>query len=415
MGKIMVALAVLLAVPAVVSAQDFGTEWLDRVTHERQQERGPLKPHPVEWTASTGLLGYIDNNVFLADKTGKTPGDTVIVPFGRARLDYTEQRFEASADLLVNYKGYLDTNHDASVDFNQARDWEERFYGHARYLDARWQLGVEEILRHESDPVDAVFLTRAKRTVSDTVGQGVYDITKVIALESGIDYQVVRFSEKPLSTASDNDNYRADVALVYRQANGFDWLVQAGWMSIFYHHSQGGGSPPDADGYYVRGGWRGELMQRLSVEALAGWIHVSSDRYINTPDHSELSTADISLHARFEVTETCRVYGDLARTVGFAGGDGSPFQTITRFALIGEWEAIENLTLRARIQWDHAATILGIVTEYRSYGLSAAYKFTDYLSADAGVTYRTGVTHGKVASSVEFDDTIFHLGVVLTY
>ena len=48
MGKIMVVLAALFAVPVAASAQDFGTEWLDRVTRERQQERGPLKPHPVE-------------------------------------------------------------------------------------------------------------------------------------------------------------------------------------------------------------------------------------------------------------------------------------------------------------------------------------------------------------------------------
>ena len=414
MGKIMVVLAALLAVPVAAFAQDFGIEWLDRVTHERQAERGPLKPQPVEWTASAGLLGYLDNNVFLADKTGKTPGDTIIMPFGRARVDYTEQRLDVSADLLVNYKGYLDTNHDPTVDFQAVRDWEQRFYGHARYVDARWQIGIDEILRHESDPIDAVFLTRERRTVSDTVLQSSYDLTKVWTFEAHGNYEFVRFADKPFSTAADNDNYRIDGSLVYRQASGYDWLAQVGYMSIFYTHSQAGGAPPDADGYYVRGGFRGDLVQRLSVQALAGWIHISGDRYVNTTNHQELDTADLSINVRYEVTQDFTVYGDLGRTATFAG-DGSAFQTVTRFALIGEWDCVENVTVRGRIQWDHASTELGRQTEYHSYSLSASYKFSEHLSGDLGGTFRTGSAHGTVVTSSEFNDAIVHLGVVLTY
>jgi hypothetical protein len=414
MGKIILGLAVLVAVPAAASAQDFGTDWLDRVTHERQQERGPLKPHPVDWTLSTGILGYYDGNVFLADKDGKTPGDAVIVPFGRARLDYTEQRFEATADLLVDYKGYLDVDTNSNTQFQKSRDWEERFYGHARYVDARFTLGVDELLRHESDPVDAVFLTRAKRTVSDTIAHGTYDLTKTFTAEANVDFQVVRFEDKPLDAATNNENYRADLAIVYRQSNGYDWLLQVGWMSIYYNRSQGGGAPPDADGYFVRGGWRAELQERISVQAMAGLIHVESDRFLNTPDHEELTTMDILLAIQYEVTEQFRLTGDFNRTIGFATAP-DPYQVVNRFAVIADWDAVEQLTIRARIQWDHAATPSGILREYRSYSLSASFRISEYVSADGGVTYRTGDIHGNVGSSVQFNDPIFHVGVILTY
>lgn len=224
MGKIAVVLAVLSAVPAAAAAQDFGTEWLDRVTHLQQQERGPLKPKPVDWMAQGGLLGYLDNNVFLRDKDGRTPGDAVIIPFLRGTMDYSEQRFEADADLMVDYKGYMDLNHDPSVDFTRARAWEERFYGHARYVDARFTVGVDEILRHDSDASDAVFIARVKRAVSDTVGQATYDLSRTVAAELHADYQVVRFEEQPFKTVN-NDNYTVDASLVYRQANGYDWLI----------------------------------------------------------------------------------------------------------------------------------------------------------------------------------------------
>jgi len=420
MGKIMVVVAVLFAVPLAVSAQDFGVEWLDRVTHERQLERGPLKPHPVEWNVNTGVLAYLDSNVYLFDKGGKTPGDTIIVPFIQGRMEYTEQRFEASADLLVNYKGYLDTNTDPTVNFNDSRDWEERFYGHARYVDARFTIGVDEVLRHESDAISAVFFNRIKRVVSDTLGQATYDITRTVAAEVHADYQVIRYEEVPFSTTSNNDNWRADLSLVYRQANGYDWLVQAGAMPIYYTHSQTSGAPPDVDGYYVRAGFRGDVTERLSIQALAGWITVESDRYLGTQTHENLSTADFSLNLRYQATEEIKFLPDLARTIGFAGGGtgGSapdPFQTVTRFSAIVEWECIEDFTVRARWQWDHAASVLGLQHEYQSYSLSATYKFSSHVAIDGGVTYRQGSTHGNVVQGLDFNDFIFHLGLVLSF
>ena len=413
MGKIMVALAVLLAVPAAAAAQDFGVEWLDRVTHERQQERGPLKPHPVEWMASGGVLAYLDNNVFLADKEGKTPGDLVVVPFVRGRMDYTEQRFEASADLLLNYMGYADLNHDPGIDLQSARDYEQRFYGHARYVDARFTIGLDQVVRHESDPVNVLFLNRAERVVSDSIVQATYDLTRTVAAEFHADYQVVRFEEQPFAAQANNDNWRGDLALVYRQANGYDWLIQAGLMSIYYMRSQPA-APPDVDGYYVRGGFRGDLSERFSLEALAGWISIQSDRYTGTQEKEENSTADIAVNIRFEVTETMRLFGDYGRTMGFAGGS-DPFQTVNRFAAIAEWDCTEELSVRARVQWDRAASALGILREYRSASLSAVWRFSEHFAADAGATYRTGNTHGKVASSTEFENAILHVGVVLTY
>lgn len=414
MGKITVALAVLLAVPAAAAAQDFGTEWLDRVIRERQQERGPLKPAPVEWTGSAGILAFLDNNIFLADKDGKTPGDLVVVPFVQGRMEYSEQRFEAVADVLLNYKGYADLNHDPSIDLQSARDYEQRFYGHARYLDARFTVGVDEILRHESDPVNVIFTNRAERVVSNTMAHATYDLTRTFAAEGHLDYQVVRFEKQPFAALANNDSYRADVSLVYRQANGYDWLVQAGYTSIYYTRSQTGGAPPDSDGYYARAGFRGALTERLSIEALAGWITLKSDRYVGTPNREDQSTADIAASVRYEATDAIRVNLDLNRTMGFAGA-GDPFQTVTRFLAGLEWDATPEITIRARWQWDHAASIRGILREYQSYGLTGTYRLSEQFSIDGGGTWRTGNTHGAASTATEFENAIGHIGVVFSF
>jgi hypothetical protein len=418
MGKIIAAVAVLLAVPLTASAQDFGTEWLDRVVHERELDRGPLKQHAVEWTGSAGVDVFYDSNVLLRP-TGvagqKRVGDTVIVPFAGGRLDYSESRFEAWADILADYKYYLNKKYDTTNNLKHDNAFEERFDGHARYVDARWSAQADEIIRHDSDPTDVVFLNREERTISDTHGHGTYDFTRTVALEVDGTYEAVRYNAQPFKSEFDNENWRADGSLVYRQANGYDWLVQMGWIDIFYHHSQTGGAPPDASGYYVHGGFRGDVMERLSIQALLGWVHVESDRFLGSPNHVGITTADFQFNVRYELTQVLRVYGDLGRTVGFAGEDGSPFQTVTRFGLMGEWEAMEKLTIRGRIQWDHATTALGIASDYRSYSLTGAYKFAEHFMAELGGTYRNGESHGTVVASSHFNDAIAHLGVVFTY
>jgi len=418
MGKIIAAVAVLLAVPLAASAQDFGTEWLDRVVHERETDRGPLKQHAAEWTGSGGVDVFYDNNVLLRDTgnpAAKKVGDAVIVPFVGGRLYYSEPRFEAWADLLLDYKNYFSKKYDTTNNLDHDSGFDERFDGHVRYVDARFTISADELLRHDSDPTDVVFLNRETRTISDTHAHGTYDFTKSVTLEADMIYEVVRYNDQPFSNEFDNENWRLAGALVYRQSNGYDWLVQYGYIDIFYHHSQVGGAPPDATGYFVHAGFRGELTQQLSVEALVGWVHVESDRFLGTPSHTGITTADLAINVRYEVSQVVRAYADLTRTVGFAGEDGSPFQTVTAFALIAEWDAAENFMLRGRVQWDHAETALGIASDYRSYSITGSYKFAEHFMAELGGTYRNGESRGAVVATARFNDAIGHLGVVLTY
>src|SRR5580765_4785865 len=82
------------------AAQDFGQSWIDRITHEYEQDRGPLNPKAFNWSADVGVQYAFDNNIFLT-QTNKT-SDSIIIPFVQAGLSYTESRFEVEASLLAN-------------------------------------------------------------------------------------------------------------------------------------------------------------------------------------------------------------------------------------------------------------------------------------------------------------------------
>src|SRR5262245_31613276 len=84
------------------AAQDFGQTWIDRITHELEQERGPLQPKPFNWTAEVGLNYAFDNNIFLTQTNKKS--DSIIIPFVQAGFTYGEPKFDIEASLLADYK-----------------------------------------------------------------------------------------------------------------------------------------------------------------------------------------------------------------------------------------------------------------------------------------------------------------------
>lgn len=75
---------------ATASAQDFGTAWIDRITHELIEDGGQLSAHPVEYKASAGLLFSWDNNILLTHTNRTASG--IIIPFASASLDYSTLR-----------------------------------------------------------------------------------------------------------------------------------------------------------------------------------------------------------------------------------------------------------------------------------------------------------------------------------
>ncbi len=403
MGKILAVFVAIGTLPAAAAAQDFGTSWIDRVTHERVQDRGPLKPKPVSFTATGGVAAYFDDNLFLTEDD--ETDDTVWIPFVGARIDYAEPQFDASADFLGNYKYY--------VEEEGARDYEQRFFGRARYVGARFTAELVQLLRNESDPIDAVFIDRAERLVSDTSPRFTYDLTRTVAFEAAANAQLVRFEESAFRTI-ENNNYRFDGALVYRLANGYDWLLQGGYLLIDYTEKQSRGGTADAEGWYGRAGFRGDVGPRLSIEALVGFAHVQSVRIRGTNDEEEGNSIEAIARVRYEAMERLTFFADFARLFTFAGA-GDPFQIVNRFVVGAQYEVVEDLMVRARLQVEQTDSALGIERRYASVGGSAAYRFTDYLAAEAGATFRTGEVTGDVAEDTEFDNKIFHLGVVFTY
>ena len=82
-GMLVTAVVVAALLPSrEARAQDFGQSWIDRVTHELEQERGPLTPKPVSYEAQAGVNYAYDNNVFLTQKSKKS--DSIIIPFVQA-------------------------------------------------------------------------------------------------------------------------------------------------------------------------------------------------------------------------------------------------------------------------------------------------------------------------------------------
>jgi hypothetical protein len=396
--------AVLLSLAPSGAGQDFGRDWIDRVSHELQQERGPLKEMPAAFTGTAGLAYYHDSNVFL-EETGKD-ADSVLIPFVRGRVDYAEPRLEAAADLLVNYKIYFDQD-DSSDD-------EERFFGKARLLGTSYTVELAEVLRRESDPIDALFLDRQERLVSNTLPRVVVDLSEDFALEGSANLQVVRFADDPYARQVDNLNYRADLALVLRTVFGYDLLAQAGAHGILYSDEQSAGAPPDAAGTFLRAGFRGEPLALLVVEAFAGYAEVESDPFVSTGAVLDDSSMDIGIHARYEFSPTVTLVGDYSRLFTFAGAS-DPYQLINRARASLEHHANDQLTLRGRAQVDHVDSALGVKRDYTSLSASASWKFSRSVIADVGATWRAGRVEPAGGAAVDFEGFLFQLGAAITY
>ncbi len=399
------------ALVALLALQDFGVDWIDRVTRELQAERGPFDPRPLAWTASAGVAWYHDDNLFLEDSGEDS--DSVLVPFARGRLDYQDPSVSLAADLLLDHKWYSDAD--------DARGSEERFFGRAQYTEPFVSADLAVLLRRESDPVDAVFLDRADRFVSDVLPRLSIDVVETVALELSGHLQAVRFGEDALADASDNFNFRADVTVVARTAGEIDLLLQGGWLGIRYRdHEDAAGlptAPPDVDGFAVRAGFRGPLLPSLTLEALAGYVSVESDEFdllLAPGEREELPTADALVRARYQAGERLTLAAAYTRTISFAGGL-DPFQVVNRALGTAELQATPEVSLRGRLQFDRTDSALGVERDYWSAGATLAYKPLEFVLLDAGATFRAGETRGDVLSSAEFDNAIFHLGAAVSY
>ena len=386
----------VLLLAALASAQDFGVEWLDRVTHELEPGPWPLSVHPVQTLFQAGALYEYDTNIFLEPTDRKA--SNIIIPFARGRLDYAAPRWDAAADVLIDYRRFFQQS--------QESDFDERAYGRLRYLNSRLTFEVAEIFRHESDPSDAQFAERADRYVSTTSGRGAVQVAPDFSVEANAILSVIDFRDRVFDE-SDNRNLRADVTAVWRVDSTLDLLGQIGGLLIDYREADA----PDARGVFARGGVRGEPLPTLFVTALAGAAALRSDRLDTTGERKELRTADVSVNLRYEAAADLVLFSDYTRQAGFAE-PGDPFEIIDRWVTIAEWQATPVLDLRGRVQFDRVHSALGLRRTYVSMGPSAGFSFTGHVRLDAGVTWR----HGDLGTPGEsvFSDVIAHAGLVIS-
>jgi len=237
-------------------AQDFGQSWIDRITHELEQERGPLTAKPLDVNLTAGANFVYDNNIFLTP-TGAKEKDSIIIPFVQVDLNYAEPRFDIEASFLGDYKRYLDNT--------SASDDEERVYLRARQTSSRWNFEISEIFQHVSDPAGLLFLNRISRIVSTTVPKIAFDIGRSWAIELAGNIQIVRYEDKTFSS-QENNNFTVDFSVIYRTPWAFDVLAQFGYYNINYLADQAeANGTPDVFGYKYRVGFRGNLIERLSI------------------------------------------------------------------------------------------------------------------------------------------------------
>lgn len=409
MNRTAVALIVLsLAVSDAAEAQDFGREWIDRVTHQLEQERGPLRTKPVEWSVSGGVAYQFDDNVYLQEED--EVDDSIIIPFARLSAAYADPQFEVEGDLLANYKIYADED--------DLDDDEERLYLKMRQVGSRFSLGVEEIFQRVSSPLDVVFVDRAERIVSNTIGRVTYDITRQWILDISGNYQVVRFEGDEFDFLN-NNLFRGEGSLVYRMPSGLDLVAQVGWMNIDYQYGATEGGFPDASGVYGRGGIRGDLLPRLKIQALAGWSRLKTEEFGPTDEVHRDGTVDAAFNLLYEMTETVRLHLDFTRQFTF--GDvlsGEPFLIVNRVLALLAIEASPAITFRGRAQFDLLeAPETEVERTYISVGGSVEVRPAEWMILDAGVTFRTGEVEvdGTTVDGFDYDNLIIHAGVALTY
>lgn len=408
MGKLGVAgvavfSAVLSAlVPSEARAQDFGQSWIDRITHSQEQERGPLTAKPFNLSAAAGVGYAYDSNLFLAPTGAGKVSDSIITPFIKADLSYGEAKFDLEASLLANGKIYLNTT--------SADDDEERFMIRARQTASRWNFEITEIFQNVSDPNGLLFNARVSRIISNTIPKVAFDINRSWSIELGMNYQVVRFDDLPTGTAQDNNNFTLDAAVVYRTPWGFDLVAQFGYQNVGYVADQTIGGAPDFVGYYYRVGFRGQLIERLTLETLVGWATARTDYFIASGNNISTGTVRVDVNLRYEVTERFNLYLDFNRSFAFEGY-GDPYQILNTAAVIAMLDLTEQFKAAARVQYDRSDSALNVHRTYYSGSVTAEYKPTAHLIVDVGATFRGGRVSNLSAFS--FTDFILSAGIAL--
>lgn len=399
-GSFVSALGFALLLSARAGADNQAIDWLDRVTRDVQQEEGPLSTRPVDFHVYGGVYAYYTDNLYLAPNR-HADGDSAVMGFGRVTMDYVGTQLEISADVMASFDYYME--------HHEAREDEERAYARVRWTDTVFDLQIAAIARREFDVLDSVFTRRARRVITDTFPRASVKIPDLPKVEAFAQIETVRYEGDDLD-GQENESYRGGLSVLADVSQRFAVGADVGLLYIRYREHE---LTPNARGWFARGIARGELTDRLLVEAALGWtlIHGSKEEF-GDEKAERYQTMDAELHVRYEATETLTLSADYSRRFGFAGF-GNTFETIDRVVLLAEWQAMELLKFRARGQYDHVEPSESRTRSYWSGFLGATLQIVENFGIDAGVTYRGGNTRKITGDG--WDNWIGYVGAVVNF
>ncbi|NUN48311.1 MAG: hypothetical protein HUU15_05715 [Candidatus Brocadiae bacterium] len=392
-------LVVGFALPA--RANNLALDWIDRITHQVEQDRGPLSKRPIDLGVAGGIYGYYNDNLFLQPNR-RADGDSAFIAFGNGTLDYADASIEANIDILANFDYYME--------HHSAREDEERAFGRIRWTNGTIDVEFSNIFRRESDPIDAVFFDRTRRMINDMFPRVTVHLTNWLSVEAFANYQIVRFEYQEFDDR-ENQNLRVGGGARVDVVERFGIVAEGGYINIHYHDRRV--APPDAEGWFARTGVRGEPMPNLNIEAVAGYSFIlSEDREVGDDDRDHHHSMDIEVHVMWEAMEDLDVSVDYVRRYGFAGG-ASSYEVIDRGTLIVEYQLIESLRLRGRGSYERVHPSEARTRSFGTAGVSATWTVIEHFAIDGGITWRAGNRQGIRGD--QYDNWIFFLGAVLSY
>lgn len=392
--------ASLFVFAVTARADSMAVEWMDRVTHEVQQQDGPLSSKPLKFHVYGGVYALYTDNLFLTPNR-RAHSDAAAIPFVRGRVDYADARFEAAADLLISY--------DAYQGHHTARNDQEHFYGKIRYADGIFDLQLVEIARHVTDPVDAVYAERAGRLVTDTMPRAGVLLGKAVKLELFGQVETVHYEGDDFNSR-ENENYRGGLAGYYRINERFSVGADGGYIRISYRESD---ITPNGEGWFAHASARGQIYENLLLEAGAGYSWYRSRHPEAGESHRERGSGfDAEIHARWQVFKPLLIQGDYVARFGFSGS-GSAFQKLHRVVVIAEWQVLENVKVRGRGQYDRVHPSNSPVRSYIAAGFSVTWQIVENVAVDGGGLARWGNT--KRVSGDQWDNWQVYAGVIFSY
>ena len=301
---------------------------------------------------------------------------------------------------MVSWTEYL------ASEAEDASDHQERVMVRGRYAGPVIDVQISDIFKNELDATDIVFADRIERVVNKTYLNTSVWVTPVFAFTADGAIEIVRFKDSPFDN-SDNWNARGGAGVSWTLPYGIDLVAEAGFFHIEPESSKG---PPETDGWFARGGFRGDITKTLKATVLAGATGAQSDDLPSGKDEEE-TTATAAVHFQWDATERVTVHADFARLITYTVGLGvDPFQTTNRFTTIGEVRPTDLLSFRGRFQYDDSESALGIDRDYLSVGGRAIYIAREGVALSLDATWRTG----EIGSQLDFDNFILSAGMVLS-